>query len=265
MKKLFNLGVEPKSEEDLSNTHDKQVILNSLEEKRHEDGDDSFGLHVELFTAKPGRDEPALINTQFQGIKTIIKGIPVDDVNLLSEYADQHGCYVFRDKKGNAIYVGEGKDIYKRIRAHLMGTYRKSTTYEIKIKWPEHPKKKNKNDIEPLRDSEGKIIYEVFTEYPYKFFWTVDIYCLNGLDVLFARKYLEQLLFYTENPIHNKYTEENKANKKFDDKIGISLKYINYLQKAEKNPKIDTLRLPTTKEIIKAQNKKLEERWKSKN
>lgn len=253
MKKLVNSGVEHKSKKALLKTHDNQVIFNSLEERQYEGEDDSYGLHVELFTAKPGINEPAIINTQFQGIKTIIKGISVSKLEILYEYANQSGCYVFRDKKGSAIYVGEGKDIYRRIRAHLMAENRRSTTYEIKIEWPEHPKRKNKKDLEPMRDEKGKIINEVYTENPYKFFWTVDIYCLSGLDVLFARKYLELLLFYTERPIHNRYTEENKANKKFEDKIGISKEYINYLQKAEKNPKITTLYLPTITELIEAE------------
>ncbi|MCM3675031.1 GIY-YIG nuclease family protein [Peribacillus simplex] len=241
--------IEPKSREELTESYDKKEMYNSLKNLEHDDGDDSSGICVELFKPKPPLEAPSLINTQFQGIKTILKGISVDDNKMLGEYAGQQGCYIFLDNAGKAVYVGESDDIYQRIRTHLMGSDPSRTTHEVKIEWfenPEYDEKKN-----PKKDKDGNFIFKTFKENPYKYFWTVDIYCLSGLDTFFARKYLEQLLFYTEQPIHNQYTETKKSYKDKDILRPISLAYIDFLQNNKKNPEIQTIYIPTLKTLEK--------------
>ncbi|KSU87958.1 hypothetical protein AS180_10150 [Priestia veravalensis] len=242
------MAPNPKSEKELLATHNRRIVYNSLKEKTHSDGDDSFGFYAEIFETT-GLDEPSIINTQLQGIKSIVKNIQINDVETLGEYADQSGCYVFRDQKGNAIYVGEGDNIYKRIRTHLMATDRKSTTYEVNIEMPEKPEWVDERRKIPKRDFEGNIINKIYRKSPYMYFYTVDIYCLSGLDELFARKYLEQLLFLAEQPIHNRYTETNKAYKTFEKKMRINQEYIDFLSSGIINPLIQTLYLPTMKQL----------------
>lgn len=62
-----------------------------------------------------------------------------DQSAMLKDLINKDGCYVFKDKRGTILYVGETKDLYSRIcKKHIRGSDRVSKSfyrfiYEIEV------------------------------------------------------------------------------------------------------------------------------------
>ena len=181
-----------------------EEIHNTVKE---DDRDRKRGLKISLFESDDYEQWSSYLETCLY-IRDIEKGIKVWEIDRVFEYWNLAGCYVYYDKHGRCLYVGEARNLYTRFEEHIRG-WTGSNEYII-----EDPVKVN---------SEGDPLLHIFNLN--ECFHHMDIWLLDTYDAQ-ARKLLEQILFFTHNPLHNNYSN---VKGKFPECIEPALKYIEYI------------------------------------
>ncbi|ULT55869.1 GIY-YIG nuclease family protein [Neobacillus drentensis] len=139
-------------------------------------------------------DRESILTSSFF-IKDITEKIPVWQIDETVDFSDIPGCYVFRDKYGKVVYVGQTKSFWKRFSQHMIT--KKTNTTSVKVT-------NNKKVVKIIR--------------LYQYFHTVEFYQLdvNDADLRFI---LEQFLFLKFKPPHNIYTQRMISGEEYIQKM----------------------------------------------